>query len=157
MTSQGAPESPALDCPSAQPDLPNARIFGVIGDVDGEPRVSYLERAVPATDEWLALAGPLDPTSVLRIAGTCQKCDCPHFESSRCTLAEKAAQLLPPVVDSLAPCAIRKTCRWFAEQGRTICLRCSAVTSRVVDPSDTMLFVTDTKTRLRHLPLVQGQ
>ena len=50
---------------------------------------------------------------------------------------ERVAHQLEPVVDTLPPCQIRSTCRWFAEQGRQVCLRCPQVITRV--PSDDSL------------------
>jgi hypothetical protein len=146
-------EANDLDCPSAQPELRGARIIGVMSESGGGSRVEYLERAVPVTPELLDRTGPLDPTSILRVSAPCETAACPHFEDHRCTLAEKVVNLLPAVIDEIAPCPIRRTCRWFAQEGKAICLRCSAVTTTVDHPPEDMRFVANTKTRLRHLPV----
>src|SRR5256885_9598885 len=45
------------NCPSAQPDMPGARVFGVVMGTDAEPNVAWLERPVPVTSELLAKTG----------------------------------------------------------------------------------------------------
>lgn len=150
----GRPVAP-LDCPSSQPSIRGARVIGVMSGGEETPRVDYLTRAVPLTPELLARAAPLDPTSVMRIAAPCQTSACPHFADDRCSLADKVASLLPPAVDDIAPCPIRKTCRWFAQAGKAICLRCAGVTTVVDDPSPDMRFVTSSNTRARHLPIAR--
>jgi hypothetical protein len=148
-------EPPALDCPSSQPAIRGARIIGVMSESEGQSRVAYLEQAVPLSPELLERTAPLDPTRVLRIAAPCETSACPHFEADRCSLAEKVANLLPVAVDELAPCPIRKTCRWFAQEGKAICTRCAGVTTAVDRPPEYMQFVVDPRTRLRHLPVLR--
>jgi hypothetical protein len=63
--------------------------------------------------------------------------------------------VLPAAVDDIAPCPIRKTCRWFAQEGKAICLRCAGVVTAVDDPTADMRFVTDHRTRLRRLPVLR--
>jgi hypothetical protein len=43
--------------------------------------------------------------------------------------------MLPPVVDSLPPCVIRKECRWFAQEGAAACMRCPEITTVSYDLS----------------------
>jgi len=43
--------------------------------------------------------------------------------------------MLPPVVDSLPPCTIRKECRWFAQEGAAACMRCPEITTISYDLS----------------------
>ncbi|MBL8345292.1 MAG: hypothetical protein JNN03_07610 [Rubrivivax sp.] len=38
---------------------------------------------------------------------------------------------LEPVVDHLPPCLLRATCRWRAERGPEVCLRCPQVATMV--------------------------
>lgn len=144
-----------LLCPSSQPDIPGSAIFAVRTEAHGQPSLSYLDQAVPATPELLALTAPLDPTSVMRLAAPCQTEGCPHFAERRCTLATKVAALLPTAVDELIPCAVRKTCRWFVQEGREICRRCPSIVSVVDDASSALRAVADPRTRLpRHLPIL---
>jgi hypothetical protein len=145
-----------LDCPSSQPTEKGARIFGVIAADAGAPSVAYLEEAVPLDPALLQRTAPLDPTQVLRLAAPCATHECPHFASERCSLAEKIAAVLPPSIDRIAPCPIRKTCRWFAQEGVGICLRCAGIVTAIDRPSAEMRFVSNPHTRLRHLPIVRA-
>lgn len=118
-------------CPSAQPDTPNARVFGVVlGDVH-EPRVAYLEKGVAVTPEMLDAAGAVSPTRILRFSGTCANSACGQFKNGGCRLGKDILKNLEPVVDRIPPCTIRATCRWFAENGPEVCLRCARVTTSV--------------------------
>lgn len=127
-----------LRCPSAQPGMPDAQVLGVVKRTAEGPRVAYVNGLAPVTDEVLDAAGPMPATTVLRFAARCETSACRHFNGECCTLATRIAELLPEVADGLPPCAIRPSCRWFAEQGGSICLRCPQVVTQAersaVDP-----------------------
>lgn len=123
-----------LSCPSAQPDMEEARVFGVIAGTPAEPRVAYLKRKAEVTPEMTAGLGELDPTQVFRFSARCETGRCAQFENGRCSLAQRIVQTLSPVVGDLPSCQIRATCRWFAEEGGEACLRCPQVVTLV--PSD---------------------
>jgi len=122
-------------CPSAQPGMDRAMVLGVVQQDGSRPVVEYLNARVPATPEILALAAPLKPTEVFRLAATCAEHKCPHFDGADCRLATRVAKMLPPVVDSLPPCTIRKECRWFAQEGAAACVRCPEITTISYDLS----------------------
>jgi hypothetical protein len=122
-------------CPSAQPGMDRAMVLGVVQQDGSRPVVEYLNARVPATPEILALAAPLKPTEVFRLAATCAEHKCPHFDGADCRLATRVAKMLPPVVDSLPPCTIRKECRWFAQEGAAACMRCPEITTISYDLS----------------------
>jgi hypothetical protein len=122
-------------CPSAQPGMDRAMVLGVVQQDGPRPVVEYLNARVPATPEILALAAPLKPTEVFRLAATCAEHKCPHFDGADCRLATRVAKMLPPVVDSLPPCTIRKECRWFAQEGAAACVRCPEITTISYDLS----------------------
>jgi hypothetical protein len=121
----------SLSCPSAQPDMAGARIFGIVSGTADEPRVAYLKESAVVEPSALERLGPVDPTRVFRFAATCEESQCVHFNGSRCTLAERIVAKLAPVVDALPPCLIRPTCRWYAERGAEACLRCPQVVTQV--------------------------
>jgi hypothetical protein len=128
------PDEGRLSCPSAQPDMQDAHIFGVVAGTPAQPRVAYLKRKAEITDELLGQIGDIDPTRVFRYAARCENGRCAQYEGGRCSLAQRIVSVLPPVVDALPSCQIRDTCRWFAEEGREACLRCPQVVTLV--PSD---------------------
>src|SRR5277367_7104435 len=107
--------------------MPGSMAFGVITRMPLEPRVTWIERPVPVTDDLLALAGPVPPTQVLRFAAPCQETACCHFDGKDCQLATRLVQLMPAVDDSLPPCRIRPDCRWFKQEGRAACQRCPQI------------------------------
>jgi len=94
-------------CPSAQPSWPEAEVIGVVNGSATEPRVRYLSKRLPVTQELLAATSPVEPTEVLRIAAPCAKGACRHFVGERCHLVESAVRLLPTVTDQLPPCQLR--------------------------------------------------
>jgi hypothetical protein len=115
--------------------MDRAMVLGVVQQDGSRPVVEYLNARVPATPEILALAAPLKPTEVFRLAATCAEHKCPHFDGADCRLATRVAKMLPPVVDSLPPCTIRKECRWFAQEGAAACMRCPEITTISYDLS----------------------
>jgi hypothetical protein len=126
-------ETTDYTCPSAQPDSPDARVFGVVlGGVE-EPRVAYLEKGVALSGEAIGAIADVSPTRVLRFAGKCANGACAQFRNGGCSLGTNIRHNLAPVADRIPACTIRATCRWFAENGPEVCLRCSRVVTSVLD------------------------
>ena len=67
-------------CPSAQPGMEHCRVLGVVQRDGPTPMLQYLDQHLPATAEVLAMAAPLKPTEVFRLAATCAEHKCPHFD-----------------------------------------------------------------------------
>lgn len=111
----------------------DVRVFGVRHQTPGGPRTGYLDHAVEATPELLGSTAPVLPTTVLRLAATCEESRCAHFDGAECGLARNIVALLPPVVGVLPRCAIRPQCRWFHQEGRPACLRCPQVVTQMSD------------------------
>ena len=116
-------------CPSAQPGMEQCRVLGVVQRDGPTPILQYLNEHLPATDEVLAMAAPLKPTEVFRLAATCAEHKCPHFDGADCQLATRIVQILPSVVTTLPPCIIRQECRWYSQEGGAACRRCPEVTT----------------------------
>jgi hypothetical protein len=133
-------DNPETLCPSAQPEWEGARLFAVVGGTADRPETAYLDQALPVTDELLKLAGPVAPTEVFRFAAPCANKGCAHFDTGRgnCRLVERTVSLTPVVVDKLAPCAIRKSCRWWQQEGVVACQRCPQVVTLNYAPSERM-------------------
>jgi len=109
--------------------MDQCRVLGVVQRDGTAPMLQYLSERVPATEEVLAMAAPLKPTEVFRLAATCAEHKCPHFDGADCRLATRIVQILPAVVDTLPPCIIRKECRWYSQEGGAACRRCPEVTT----------------------------
>ena len=114
-------------CPSARPEMRGSAAFGVVQGTVEQPRVGFLEQAIPVSEELLALSGPVAPTEVFRFAAPCAAKACQHFDGRDCRLATRIVQHLPTVVSDLPPCAIRDACRWWLQEGIEACLRCPLV------------------------------
>jgi hypothetical protein len=123
-------------CPSAQPHMEGAFVFGVLGGSVEERRVGYLPERVPVSDEVLAMAGPVRATEVFRIAAPCAKGGCMHFDGHDCRLATKLVQLTPPVTQALPACSVRPDCRWWRQEGKKACMVCPAVRTTAYAMSD---------------------
>jgi hypothetical protein len=114
-------------CPSTQPKMGDAVIFGVVGGTVESPKVAYLNESQPVTKEILALSTPAKPTEVFRMASSCQESACKHFDGSNCRLATSIVDRLPSVVDTLPACQIRPDCRWWQQEGKSACFRCPQI------------------------------
>ena len=134
--------SEPIQCPSAQPSS-EGKIIGVVTGAPEERRIGYLNEPQPVTEETMALASPIEPTQVFRIASPCMGSDCKHFSSGACSLVKRVVSSLAPVVSTLPPCRIRPTCRWFQQEGREACLRCPQVVTTTYEGTDLQRWVAD--------------
>lgn len=114
-------------CPSGRPEAEESVVFGVVGGTVAAPQVGYLTEPIPVNENILALSGSVEPTEIFRIASTCVGHDCLHFDGSRCRLAMRVVEQLPPVVEALPACQIRPHCRWWQQEGKAACQRCPQV------------------------------
>lgn len=129
-------ETGGVSCPSAQPDMDGARVFGVLTGTPEEPRVAYLKQHAVVDNAMLARLGSIPPTQVFRFAARCEESRCIHFDGARCSLAQRIVEKLEPVVDVLPACLIRPTCRWYSEQGGEACRRCPQVVTMIPKADD---------------------
>jgi len=121
------PRGTDLTCPSAQPGMSDVQVLGVVAASLEGSRVVYLNGYLPGTDEVLADAHPLPATNVLRLAAKCEEQRCVHFDGHLCQLASRIVRMLDAVVDTSPACVIRKSCRWFEQEGHSACLRCPQI------------------------------
>lgn len=123
-----AADPPERMCPSTP--AANATVF--LGMITPAGRVAYVTPAMPA-EVALAAAGnsgaPVE--SRYRLAGPCVTTSCGFWTGEHCglgaRLAASYAATAAPAEPELPKCAIRRTCRWFAEQGPAACPACSHV------------------------------
>jgi hypothetical protein len=120
-----------MSCPSGQPDMQDARIFGVVGGSVAAPRVDYLKHDAEVTGDMLEQLGDMDPTHVFRFSAKCEEGRCAQFANGQCGLGARIKAGLEPVVNRLPSCQIRSACRWHREQGNAICYRCPQVVTLV--------------------------
>lgn len=114
-------------CPSSRPDAPDSVVFGIIGGTVSDPRTAYLKEPQPVTEELIAKAAPVTPTEIFRTASACAESKCLHFDGKDCQLAMGIVEKLSVVAENLPPCAIRRDCRWWQQEGKAACMRCPQV------------------------------
>lgn len=133
-------------CPSAPTHSPGAVVFALVAGAADAPRAAYLDTAQALDPAWLAMAAPLAPGEVLRIAAPCARTGCGHFDggADRCRLVDDVVQQLPVVVHRLPRCAIRTHCVWWRHEGAQACQRCPQVVTE--EPVAT--------SAMRHVPRV---
>jgi len=116
--------------------MDQCRVLGVVRHDAPRPLLVYLTQPMPATAEVLAMAAPLKPTEIFRLAATCAENRCPHFDGADCRLATRIVDMLPAAVEAAPPCPIRKDCRWYSQEGYAACRRCPEITTVTYDLSD---------------------
>jgi hypothetical protein len=124
------PGAPPL-CPSAQPDMDGASVFGLVQGTPAAPRVAYLDRIIPLTPAIAAAAAPVEPAEVFRIGAPCASAGCQHFADGRCRLAARLVRTLPSVVVHAPPCALRPHCMWWGQEGVAACVRCPQIVTHM--------------------------
>ncbi|MBM0236503.1 hypothetical protein JNW88_03840 [Micromonospora sp. ATA32] len=114
-----------------RPSTPAANATVFLGMITPAGRVAYVTPQLPA-EVALAAAGTDRPVeSQYRLAGPCVTSSCGFWTGEHCGLGERLAtsyqEAVGPAETELPRCAIRRTCRWFAEQGAAACAACSHV------------------------------
>jgi hypothetical protein len=126
-------------CPSAQPEMDDSVVLGVLEETPGGRRLAWIEEPQPVTPELFSLTCEVDPRNVFRFAGRCEEKKCAHFDGQDCQLATRIVQILPRVVDVLPACGIRAECRWYQQEGKAACFRCPQVITHLENPTAQML------------------
>jgi hypothetical protein len=125
-------------CPSARSESDEGQVFGVVGGTVDTPKVSYLKEAQAPLELIARVGSRVEPEEVLRIASPCEEKGCKHFDGQDCRLVMRIVDDLPIVAENLPPCAIRRNCRWWNQEGISACLRCPQVITRNYRPSELM-------------------
>ncbi len=122
-------------CPSA-PAAPGNTLLGMLGP-DG--RIHNLRTTMAVDDAFVARAsqhGP--PEARMRFAGTCVTSGCKQWTGARCGVIDRAMREIgaaggAPAAESLPPCTIRATCRWFSQIGANACAACTLIVTDTRD------------------------
>jgi len=115
----GAPTTDLL-CPSS--DERHATL--IIGHV-ARDSVSLLVEPVPFPPVLTRVWRPSE-FEALKMVGPCLEIACGHW-SSGCRLGQAAARVATSSPDT--ECALHAKCRWFAEQGSSVCGTCVSITN----------------------------
>lgn len=128
-------------CPSGDARAAGANVFAIVG-AGADGRAGYLDRVKPVDEAVLALAAPLDPANVYRVATPCAGGGCMHFEGGRCQVAARMLEHLDAADDAALPaCAIRPACRWWREAGPAACRRCPEIATTPLAPRTAELLI----------------
>ena len=128
-----------LMCPSAQPEMEDSVVLGVLEDTPEGRRLAWVEKPQPVTPQLLSLTREVDPRNIFRFAARCEERKCAHFDGQDCQLATRIVKILPLAVDSLPPCSIRPECRWYQQEGKAACFRCPEVVTHLDNASAEMI------------------
>lgn len=118
--------------------MEGARPFGVISGTVQETRIAFFKKGALDGFDWREKFATADATRLFRFGARCEESRCCHFNGSNCSLGYRVKSGLPAVVDTLPSCLIRPNCRWYAEQGSEVCLRCPQVVTMIPE-ADTPL------------------
>jgi hypothetical protein len=124
--SKRQPPAPLI-CPSA-PAKEGAVLLGVVE----EGRVHHLGAPLTIDRSFVAEAAATSPApleSRFRFASACQQSACSNWEGSRCALSQHVARLGQS--NALPDCLIRRSCRWFAQDGPSACRGCVEVVTHL--------------------------
>lgn len=124
---------PARTCPSSS-CTPGNLLLGIVRP-DGTLAQVRPPLELDETFVERARAGERAPETRMRFAGPCVTSQCRQWTGDRCGVADLVADTaagLPTAVAAglpagLPPCAIRATCRWWAQRGADACRICPAV------------------------------
>ena len=116
-------EQPKL-CPSAS----CSKGASLLGVVKNNHTVALLDVPVKIDDEFIKNAhGSGRPERRLRFTDKCIKSGCGQWTGSSCGVMDELASSNPHIKNDdepLPPCFIRRTCRWFSQEGGKACKIC---------------------------------
>jgi hypothetical protein len=108
----------------------------VLGIRMPDGRFAFLGKPIALTPALVAAAqeGPRSPERRLRFSGPCVQAACANWSGERCDVIDVVLRTqTADALDrndggvNLRPCAIRESCRWFAQAGPPACDVCPEV------------------------------
>lgn len=98
--------------------------------MNGSGRVSILAEPLPVDRAFIDAASEQGrPEGRFRFAGHCVETGCQNW-AGHCRFGASLMEH-PPQVAEIPACGIRATCRWHAQHGPDVCLRCPAVVTDI--------------------------
>jgi hypothetical protein len=114
-------------CPSA-PCVEGTHLFGIF---DESGTLSYLGESMEIDASFVQKAKQhSNPEKRFRFSSPCAKGLCKQWENGKCGLNEKAIEQIDMINPEgykskpMPKCAIRKSCRWFDQNGEASCYAC---------------------------------
>lgn len=110
----------------------------LLGIVNPSGTVGFFEDPMEVTPEFLEDAG--DPDSLerrFRFSNKCIQSGCKQWTGKACGVIKAVLALdTIPANKDLPACSIRKTCRWFSQEGAVACNGCRYVITNVSEEKD---------------------
>ena len=136
----------SISCPSNR-CKPGSDLIGIRQD-DGT--VAILPQPLPVDQHFVDLVSQdaAAPEERFRFSNKCVESGCGQWTGSRCGVIDNVMKMLeavpvpaatvPGSADTLPPCGIRPTCRWFRQSGPDACKVCPYVLTHITD-ADTIV------------------
>jgi hypothetical protein len=124
VSAEDAGDASALMCPSSRCE-PGASLIAILD----EGRLAHITPALPVNEAFVASAREHgSPEARMRFASPCLKAGCAQWTGSSCGIIEQVvAAEIGPSGGRLPRCAIRPSCRWYAQEGAAACRACPLV------------------------------
>jgi hypothetical protein len=117
-------------CPSSICES-GASILGVIDESGSLRRVSPL---LPVTDEFVSLFRSSGSSDKFRFVGGCRAQECSRWVSGACAIAiamREGNDELRESEEKDHSCEIKDNCRWYKQEGNSVCLGCSRLATNI--------------------------
>ena len=119
-------ENSKIQCPSYHA-LPGAELFGVMNDNN---EISFLSHPIKIDADFISEASKKgEIENRFRFTGKCAQDKCQQWKDNKCSLSQLTLDTFDESDKSseLPPCPIRVNCRWYLQEGESICYLCSKV------------------------------
>lgn len=112
-------------CPSAVCE-PGSKLIGI---VNSQGMVDLLPKAIDVDEEFVLEAQKgRAPEERFRFSGKCVQSGCHQWKGGGCGVIKKVLNAFPETTNANLPaCAIRKTCRWYFQEGGKACMICPLI------------------------------
>jgi len=119
-------------CPSAVGQVGS----NLLGVVNPNGTVGFFGAPIEITPEFLEDAGDSESLERrFRFSSKCVQSGCKQWTGKECGVIKAVLALETiPANNDLPDCSIRKTCRWFSQEGAAACNGCRYVVTNISEP-----------------------
>jgi hypothetical protein len=105
----------------------------LLGVVNPSGTIGFFKDPVEVTPEFLEEAGDIDSIERrFRFSNKCIQSGCKQWTGKECGVIKAVLALDSiPATNDLPDCSIRKTCRWYSQEGAAACNGCRYVVTNV--------------------------
>jgi len=131
-------DAPEVNASGGEKSCPSAFLHEgalLLGVMTPSGTLSYVQPPTRVDADFVARAKAMGrPESRFRFSAPCVEAGCPQWTGEGCAVVDNVLEEEEPVqLESgrLPRCAIRRTCRWFAQRGADACAVCPRVVADV--------------------------